>query len=372
MKILHVIDSGGLYGAEIMLLNLVQEQLLAGLSPMILSLGSWKEQAKPFEIEARKRLLPLTIMRFNNGPNFFGGLKVIRLALDQSYQIFHSHGYKGNILLGLFPLSVRKLPIVSTLHGWTSTKWLSRMRIYELLDSFSLRLIDRVVLVNSAMLQHPRLSSNRKKIAVVENGIPDSFDLPPQSSDEDIVSFCSGGQTFCAIGRLSKEKGFDVLLRAVKCAVGENPDIRLLLIGEGREREALATLTADLGMSRNVMLAGYRDSAFQYLRFCKGLVISSFTEGLPIVLLEAIREGAHVIATSVGGIPDVLARTGGGVLVPVGDIAALAHEILDSCDERLASSEEIGRIIEHFKEHYTSSVMERRYNEIYTSILQGG
>ena len=83
------------------------------------------------------------------------------------------------------------------------------------------------------------------------------------------------------------------------------PDIQLLIIGEGRQREYLERLVDELALTGSVMLAGYRTGASRYLISCSALVISSLTEGLPITLLEAMREKVPVVATSVGGIPDV-------------------------------------------------------------------
>jgi len=134
MKILHVTDSGGLYGAEMVLLNLVAEQMKTGLEPTIASIGEKWIQEKPFETEAVKRGLRVVKFRMFPGPNLPGMFKVLRYAQKYGFDILHSHGYKGDVAFGSMPKSIRKLPLVSTLHGWTSVVGFSKNRIYEWLQ----------------------------------------------------------------------------------------------------------------------------------------------------------------------------------------------------------------------------------------------
>src|SRR3989337_2476449 len=118
MKVLHIIDSGGLYGAEVMLLNLVQEQLRLGLDPVICSIGEKRFFEKPLESEGLKRGFKIKKFRMRAGPNLLGAYKILRFAHIGKFDLMHTHGYKGNILFGLLLRGLRKIPLVSTLHGW--------------------------------------------------------------------------------------------------------------------------------------------------------------------------------------------------------------------------------------------------------------
>jgi hypothetical protein len=107
LKVLHLIDSGGLYGAEKMLLSLVQEQLKQGLDPMILSAGEPGTDEKPIEAEARNKGLPVTAWRMAPGLNLKESWKILKWAQDNKYQLLHSHGFKFNVLLGMYPAWIR-------------------------------------------------------------------------------------------------------------------------------------------------------------------------------------------------------------------------------------------------------------------------
>ena len=196
MKILHVIDSGGLYGAEVMLLNLMREQVGLGLEPILASIGDSGVDEKPIEKEAKQKGLSVAVFRFKPGPNVVGASKVLKFAWDEKVDLLHSHGYKGNILFGFLPRAIRRIPMVSTLHGWTWSGGINRMRIYEWLDALSLSFVDRVITVSSAMQNHPRLK-NRRGLAleVVPNGIPLDFETfphphpnPPPEGEGTIIS----------------------------------------------------------------------------------------------------------------------------------------------------------------------------------------
>ncbi len=368
---LHVIDSGGFYGAEVMLLNLVEEQLQHGVQPVVASIGDPGVKEKALEIEARKRGLPLKIFRMRPGLNIKGIKQLLNFCENEDFDLIHSHGYKGNVLLGPLPKLFRKKPMLSTVHGWTTSSGLSKMRLYEWLDAMSLRFVDGVVLVNKGMLQNSRLKRlNQKKLFVVDNGIPvnppDSGRLKPL--DSDIVEFCQDGFVVGSIGRYAAEKGFDILLRAFCLLLKQVSKAKLLLIGEGGMRLQYETIIAENDLTDRVMLTGYRSQAWQYLDLMQVYVISSLTEGLPITLLEAMRSKIPVIATRVGGIPDVLKNGDFGTIVSPMSVTELVTAILNCFLNREKISGQIDCAYQRFHQNYSCRKMFLKYNAIYKSI----
>ena len=380
MKILHIMDSAGLYGAEIMLLNLVAEQIELGLEPTIASIGEKEIDEKPLETAAIRRGFNVRNFRMKPGPNIGGALEVLRFAHAAGFEIMHSHGYKGNILFGFMPRRVRKLPLVSTLHGYTSTNGFTKMRVYEWLDTKSLKFIDRVVLVNKGMLNHPRLERLLGvNFRVVDNGIP----LPTAAREDEriwadgkggvdakIADFCAKGFTVGTIGRLSTEKGYRYLIQALKLLQNEGLDARLVMIGEGYQRPELEKLVAAAGLSDRVFLPGYREGARRYLSLFNVFVMSSLTEGLPITLLEAMQAKVPIVATAVGGIPEVLDNGSAGLLVGPGKPGAISEAI-----HRVFAENQLGQKLgnaayERVVTAYSSEAMAGHYLEIYQELLK--
>ena len=414
MKILHIIDSGGLYGAEVVLLNLVAEQIKQGLDPTIASIGEKHIQEKPLEAEALKRGFKVKKFGMRPGPNYLGAMKVLKFAHKADFDIMHSHGYKGNILFGFIPKSIRKIPMVSTIHGWTSTNnSFSKIRLYEWLDSKSLKYIDAVILVSKAMKSHPRLENlNGIKFHVIPNGIPipetqfnNSTNQPfnqnltqqtqatqstqvtkstqltqqtqlaqrtlstQQTLDQSIIDFCSKGFTIGSIGRLSTEKGYKYLIEAFALLVKKGIDARLIIIGEGYERDYLEGLVAQFEVTDRVMLPGYREDAKQYLSYFNVFVISSLTEGLPITLLEAMHARVPVVATEVGSIRDVLQNGKAGILIQPCSAEAIAQTT-----ERLFHGEKLFNTLTASAYHrvttcYSSKAMAMEYLNVYNRFI---
>lgn len=373
MKILHVIDSGGLYGAEVMLLNLMQEQVALGLQPVLASIGEQGIEEKPLEREARLRGLALRPFRMKPGPNLLGLAEMLRFARGEGAALIHSHGYKGNILFGLLPGRVRGLPLVTTVHGWTWTGGLNRMMAYEWLDGLSLTRMDRVILVNQAMKEHPRLR-NRPGLAleVVPNGISAPGQAPVAAADPcglRIAQFCRQGYTVGAVGRLSQEKGFDLLLEALGLLAADGIELRLVLLGEGGERGALERKAEALGLKERVLMPGYLRDAASYLPLFAQFVMPSLTEGLPMVLLEAMQAGVPIVATRVGGIPDVLQDGAGGLLVEPGSPQALKRAMAEAMTDREAAERRVRSALTRVRDQFSSRAMAEKYSDIYRSVL---
>jgi glycosyltransferase involved in cell wall biosynthesis len=370
MKVLHVIDSGGLYGAEIMLLHLMTEQVQIGLEPVLASIGRTRESEKPIEAQARNRGLRVKTFRMHAGPNFYGAYEILNFARQERIELIHSHGYKGNILFGLLPRRMRRIPLVSTVHGWTWVGGFNRMFLYEWLDSLSLRFVDQAVVVNGSMKIHPRIPTClRWRAEVVENGIPWAEAKDGNSMRPDIVDFAQGGFTVCSIGRLSPEKGYGLLVEAAASLIREGRNLKLALLGEGELRGYLEKKAVGLGLKSHVYFPGYVENARHYLPLFGLFAMPSLTEGLPMVLLEAMNEGVPIVATLVGGIPEVLDEGRAGLLIRPGDIDDLKRAIIAVMDDVGSAQERAKAAKRRVRELYSSRAMAEKYGRIYTRLL---
>lgn len=373
LKVLHLIDSGGLYGAEKMLLSLVKEQISKGLKPMILSAGEPDTDEKPLEREARRLQLPITIWRMKPGLNLNEAHKIANWANAENYKILHSHGYKFNILMSLLSKRSLNLPIVTTLHGYVKSKFPTKMWFYELLDRFALVRMDRVVLVRSGMENDIGFLYRYMAIRKVNNGINvEEIDrlkycLIDSDIKNKIVLF---KPLIGAVGRLSSEKGHLVLIEAFSDLLKKFPHAGLIIVGEGEERTFLENKIIANGIEDKVLLIGYRENIPSILMHLDILVMPSKTEGLPLTLLEAMVVGTSVVASSVGGIPTLLEKGRLGYLTAPNDVnnlrVVLCRCLDDSADRRSKREEAKSTIIEH----YSSARMSDEYCLIYAELVK--
>jgi glycosyltransferase involved in cell wall biosynthesis len=371
MKVLHLIDSGGFYGAENVVLNLMCCQKENNFKTTLGSIGTRSDGKKTIELKAAEIGLPVEIFRMANGPNVSGAIRIYKYAHKNNVDIVHCHGYKANIFSGMLPFKYRKIPHISTLHGWTSTKIFTKMWFYEWIDAVMLKRADRVVAVSQAMRDNLRFKYLNISPALIHNGI----------ISKEVDNICGLDYRLfdnldkiklklVSVGRLSKEKGFDTLLMAVRnIKIKWNENVRVFIIGEGPEKDNLIRLSRKCGISDNVIFTGYIDNASKILKNFDIFVMSSLTEGMPITLLEAMRAGMPIVASAVGGIPEALEGGKCGILVPPGNELDLAKRIVElyensSLKEELSIKSKI-----RFKEEFTVEKMEEMYRSVYLDVV---
>ena len=199
-------------------------------------------------------------------------------------------------------------------------EFLDRSLQVRVLTPFVLRHADRIAVQSQRLADGLLVASVERdglaaKLCVLPNGIAPPPDLPP-----------AGGDTVLFVGRLFKVKAVDTLIDAMRRC----PHERLVIVGDGPERSALEQQAREL---QNVVFAGMLapDVVGDYLRRAKVLVLPSIEEGQPNVVMEAMRHGVPVIATRVGGVPDLVKDGRTGFLVEPGDPDALADRISALC-----------------------------------------
>lgn len=374
LKILHLIDSGGLYGAEKMLLSLVKEQVQQGLQPMILSAGELGTDEKPLEAEARRKGLPVTPWRMKPGLNLKESWKILLWAQEHGYKLLHSHGFKFNVLLGIFPKWVRRIPMVSTLHGYVHAPRFSKLWLYERLDHFAIRKMQGVALVADSMKKAFLESASSDRIRVIPNGL-NVAELQESSStplEEPFKSFFEVHEpVILGVGRLSREKGFDRLINAFSDLKQKYPKSGLIIVGEGAFRSQFEALIEQLDVTGDVLMPGYCDKVPSLLKCSTVLVMPSLTEGLPITLLEAMALRVPVVASAVGEIPRVLGNGEGGLLLSDVEPPTISKAIEQSLTDKDLSSSKLqwgyGAVIRN----YSSQAMADAYLAFYKRTLDG-
>ena len=241
--------------------------------------------------------------------------------------VVHTHGYRADLLGGL---AARRagVPWVATAHGFTGGD--VKNRFYEWLQRRALRRTEVVIAV-SAPLRDQLLRSGvaPHKIHCLLNAWSPK-PLLSRTEARRRLGLADGLPVIGWVGRLTAEKGPDVFLDAL--AALSDRRWRAEVVGDGKERPALEARARELGIADQVSWLGLVPQAASLYPAFDVWVLSSRTEGTPIALFEALSARVPVVATSVGGVPDVVSSAE-AILVPSGDPAAIAAGIASVLDD---------------------------------------
>jgi glycosyltransferase involved in cell wall biosynthesis len=257
--------------------------------------------------------------------------KVIGQLLDicrrERVQIWHGHDYKSNAL-GLLLRRFWPMRLVTTVHGWVGHTW--RTPLYYLIDRLCLAHYELVLCV-SQDLQERCLASRvpKSRCVLLENGVDTKEYSRKAGVWEAKQKLGMAPQRFLvgAVGRLSAEKGFDLLIRSVDQLLRQGQDVALAIVGEGDEKSRLQNLIAELGRSDRIHLLGYRSDVTALYEAMDVYALSSLREGLPNVLLEAMAVEVPVVATRVAGVPRLIQAEENGLLVEPGSTEELTEAL---------------------------------------------
>ena len=298
----------------------------------------------------------------------------LRKVVEQrSPDVIVTHQVKSHFLMKISGLW-NKYPWVAFNHGYTATD--RKMLLYNQLDRWSLPRADGVVTVCEAFArQLVKMGLPRARIHVQHNSIRPE----PAVSLREMYAFRRNlgveddERMILAIGRLSKEKAHIDLLHAFKKLGDRHSEInaRLVIVGDGPERENLEATAASLGVNDRVVFAGQARNVELYYAAADVLANPSHSEGSPFVLLEAIAANLPIVATAVGGVPEMVENNQTALLVPASDPQAMAAAIArvlgdEQLAQRLAASASTLGFLRFSSENYVRSLA-KIYREVISS-----
>jgi glycosyltransferase involved in cell wall biosynthesis len=257
-------------------------------------------------------------------------LRLARRVRTKGISLLHAHDFKTD-LLGLLTRAVSSVPVVTTIHGYIAIT--GKGKLYRAADRWLLKKMDRVIGVSEAMVPDLRKTGlPPSRIVIVRNCIAlDSYPFRSHARPlRTLRGFEEGDFVVGHVGRLSREKGQQRLLTVFPAVRREIPRAKLVFAGDGPDEKPLRDLACSLGLEDCVHFAGYRGDVREIYDNLDLLVLSSDTEGLPNVVLEAMALGVPVVATAVGGTPEIVDHGVTGLLVPPSDEDALARAIIDT------------------------------------------
>jgi glycosyltransferase involved in cell wall biosynthesis len=230
--------------------------------------------------------------------------------------------------------------LVNTEH---SIEYLLERADFRRVLHFMSRSIDQFVVLGERMRRYyqDEIGVNAGRLRVIPNGVaPLAVATAAERTAARAALGLGEGFLVTTVGRLAPEKNFPMLIDAFARATAGDPTARLVFVGDGSERAALEQQAAAAGVAERVHFLGWRKDVGALLPAFDLFVLSSFSEGLPMSMLEAMSAGVPIVSTAVGDIPEVITDGETGRLVPGKDTGALATAIASLH----ASGEERARI----------------------------
>lgn len=264
-----------------------------------------------------------------------------RFLIERRIDVVHTHRYKDTVL-GTIAAKLAGVPhVIRTVHGlrepmagWNRIKF----GAYERLDNFILRAAaDRVIAVSNRMAG--TLIANgfkSSRVTTIHNGIDLAKSIASRSAGDmkRALGVTDASIVFGTAGRLSPVKGHDTFIKAARLILDKVPGARFVFAGDGPLETNLKALAARSGVDGACVFLGARSDINDVIAAFDVLVLPSLSEGLPMAVLEGMAAGKAVVASRVGGLPEVIQHGTSGLLVPPADAQALASACVDLATDR--------------------------------------
>ena len=359
MQITHDLAIGGLQQVVVSICRNIDRYRF---SVSILCLRAKGELASELE---RMGIPVFLLPQKRYGTDYFSFLKVAEILRRERTEVIHTHNKQPFIDGTLGGMIARSRTIVHTDHGRTFPD----KRRYLFAEWVMSHFVYKIAVVSDKtgedLIRYEKI--RRQKIITVPNGVDQRlFEewTEPEAKKRELG--ISGRYPILGIGaRLVEVKGIEYLLGAVSKLRERYPLILLIIAGTGPWEGRLKAVARELGIDDHVAFLGVRRDMHELLRAFDLYVLPSLSEGMPLALLEAMAAGCPVVATKVGGVPDVIADGYNGMLVEPRDKDALAKAILGVMedDEKRNRFRERGRLL--YEQRYSATAMTKRYEKLY-------
>jgi glycosyltransferase involved in cell wall biosynthesis len=295
-----------------------------------------------------------------------------RLAASR-FDVVHTHGYFASTFSRLALLLLRGPAVIHHIHTTDLNFKARNRRIESLLSLCS----DRVICVSQAVKRFAEesLGVHSQKIRVVYNTAfaDGEYSTEHAAGGQDVLSRLSPEDfVILSIASLTRNKGHDILLTAMKELLPRHNNIRGVIVGEGPERRFLEDRIGSLGLSGRVLLAGMRQDVLPFLHRADVVVLSTIgREGLSVALIEGAAAGRPLVGSDLGGIPEVIEHGANGFLFRPGDSLELVQAL-----ERLITNPELRERMGQrsrtlYGNRFSREVMIGRIEQMYDEVLQG-
>ena len=327
-------------------------------------------ESTEFIREVSARGIPVHVLRQKKPYDPAPIRAVCRLVREQGICLIQTHGYKTGVI-GWVVRRLTGVPWVAFLHGHTAEN--RKMSWYYRLELALAKRADRIVTVSEEMrtrLVRQGLPAERTR--VIHNAVdPEQFQTGARMLSRADFGIAPEEKLIGVIGRFSPEKGQDVFLEAFRSVVSTLDSVKALLVGEGPTEGSLREYCDRHGLAGSVVFAGYQQDMAEVYPLLDLVVLPSRSEGLPNVAMEALSFNVPVVATAVGGTPEVIRDGISGMLVPPDAPDRMAEAIVRMFVEPSLAERVRTAGAKLIRDEYSPSVRIRRVEELYAGLLAG-
>ncbi len=363
MLIVHVLAPGPVGGLERVVRTLATAQRHGGHDARVLAVLDAGVDDTPFLIGLRREAVPVLPVILPPRAYRLERQRLADLLATHRPDVVHTHGYRGDIQGGAVARRLG-LPTVTTVHGFTGGGW--KNRLYERLQRRAFRRFSAVVAVSrplGAQLAAAGIAAER--IHVIPNAAPaTAAGALDRAAARHAFGLPLGAFVLGWVGRLSPEKGPDLLIEALARTA---PGIEAVVIGDGAAGGSLARMAESRGIGPRIHWRGLVPEAARLFAAFDCFVLSSRTEGTPMVLFEAMATGVPIVATAVGGVPDVVSERE-AILVPP-EPSALAEAIARIAAEPDAARDRAAAARRRLEAERRLEPWIARYDAVYRHVL---
>jgi len=303
--------------------------------------------------------------------NINASMALRQLLIKEDIDVVHSHAAVPSMVAMIARSGLnRYIPILQTMHGWGTNKTPEQKKM----DIFLLNCVDKVITVSQGdFLLLESLGVQATNIKIIYNGIPDQCSNMPEYDDLDwqrLISLKqSGVKIIGCIGTIGKRKNQALLISALKKIPPDRGKVIAVFIGDGNI-EKLCQFANETGVGDKVVFTGYKKEASRFLKLIDILVLPSVSEGLPLSLVEGMREKVIRVGSNIPGINEVIADGETGFLFPSGDADSLARVLIHVLEMDDAEKKRIiDKAYADFKARFTLDKMISCHLDLYNEML---
>lgn len=364
LSIVHVAAPSLVGGLERVVQGLACGHHRQGHRVTVVSLVGPRDDDHPFPVPLREAGVTVHELRFSPKA-LLAERRCVRRLLDRIRpDIVHTHGYRPDLLHA--PTARRlEIPTVTTEHG--SSRLGGKAAFYEWLKRKAFRRFDAVVAVSSAIAGFlVREGVRPENVYLVPNGWAGQVAFLSRSEARRVLGLPGEGTVIAYVGRLIPAKGPDVFTEAF-LKLRDLP-VSGVVVGNGAERPRIEAMARAAGQMDRLRLVGHVDSAAPLFKAFDLFVLSSRTEGTPIVLLEAIAACVPTVVTAVGGVPDIVSERESW-LVPSEDPSALAAAVREALADPLDAAERARGASSRLQREFSAELWLSRQEAVYRAVL---